>query len=624
MSNDFRRKLAILALLTGVFAIVSYFGLTVPVYAADCGGVETAIIDCASANDATGSPVVAVLVLVIQILTGLVGIVAIGAFIYAGIMYSSASGESSQIAKAKEIMLNTVLGLVIFAAMAVMLNYLIPGGLFTGTAKFGAGGNGLGDQILKDTTNSGTGSGDNDDLSEGTVDITVATYNIRATDLTSWDSVRANSILNYMKTVDIVGIQEGRNTSNSWLMPRMKKAGYSWSTAGKAANARKIYFSAKKFTLAKQGSKTINDKKDVVWVKLKEKTSGTQFYVANVHLDVASTSARLSNLKTALPYIKNTLNDAPVIFIGDMNSKRGSTEDKMIQSYGFKDSYDIATTKTNLQYRTTIPNFTGGTSGTIQVKQHQVDHIYLKGNLAAKSIAVILHKGSDHLPVQATIGIADNRSSPKVDFSVSLQGVQNFRDLAMLNSNIIKPGVIYRSAKLSPATTSDKTKLATTLKNGIIIDLRTPSVIADSPDPRINGVANLNYPVTAATSAKGYVDSFVNDAAVRKQFGLAITKIANTSGPVLIHCTAGKDRTGWLSSMLLYAAGASDKQVMTEYLKSNDAGSYFSVDKTWLNAALTAARKNNGGSIMTYIASSSNGLGVSQDTIAKLKAKISK
>lgn len=600
---------------------VAYFS---PVaHAAECEGIQTSLINCSNTGDTTGSPVVAVLVVAIQILTAAVGVVAIGAFIYAGIIYSSASGNASQTAKAKEIIRNTLIGLVTFAAMAILLNYLIPGGLFTGTAKFGAGGNGESSKYT-DTANSGTGSGDNDDLSEGTVDITVATYNIRSTDLTSWDSVRANSILNYMKTVDIVGIQEGRNTSNSWLMPRMKKAGYSWSTAGKAANARKIYFSAKKFTLAKQGSKTINDKKDVVWVKLKEKTSGTQFYVANVHLDVASTSARLSNLKTALPYIKNTLNDAPVIFIGDMNAKRGSTEDKMIQSYGFKDSYDIATTKTNLQYRTTIPNFTGGTSGTIQVKQHQIDHIYLKGNLAAKSIAVILHKGSDHLPVQATIGIADNRSSPKVDSSVSLQGVQNFRDLAMLNSNIIKPGVIYRSAKLSPATTSDKTKLATTLKNGIIIDLRTPSVIADSPDPRINGVANLNYPVTAAASAKGYVDSFVNDAAVRKQFGLAITKIANTSGPVLIHCTAGKDRTGWLSSMLLYAAGASDKQVMTEYLKSNDAGSDFSVDKTWLNAALTAARKNNGGSIMTYITSSSNGLGVSQDTIAKLKAKISK
>ena len=77
---------------------------------------------------------------------------------------------------------------------------------------------------------------------------------------------------------------------------------------------------------------------------------------------------------------------------------------------------------------------------------------------------------------------------------------------------------------------------------------------------------------------------------------------------------------GWMAAMLMYIMGASDAQVMTEYLKSSDAG--YEVDKSWLNAALSAARKNNGGSIMNYITSPTKGLGVSTDTIAKLKTKL--
>ncbi len=614
-----RGGIALLALFSSVALAAAIFAPSA--LAASCGGVETAVIDCSGVNDTTGSPVVAVLALTIQILTGLVGITAIGALIYAGILYSSASGNASQVAKAKELIANTVVGLVLFAGMAVLLNWLIPGGLFSGSATFGAGGNG---ESGKYTGAGGFGRQDvTPPDSKNTINITVATYNIRASNLTAWDNVRANSIFAYMKTVDIVGIQEGRDDSNAWLTSKMKGAGYGRTTL-KANGARQIFYNVKKFTLIKQGSLALNSQKDITWVKLKEKTSGTQFYVADVHLSVASSSVRMPELKKGLPYITNTLKDAPLVFIGDMNAKRGSSEDKLIKSYGFKDLYDVAASKSNLQYRTTVPNFKGGTTGSIQIKQHQVDHIYIKGNLSPKAIAIMLHKGSDHLPVQGTIGIADNRQDKSKDGAISLQGVQNFRDVAALNSSLIKPGVIYRSAKLAPATASDKSKLANTLKNGVIIDLRVPSAISSSPDPPISGVAHVNYPVTGVASASGYVDAFVTNAADRKQLGLALTKIANANGPVLIHCAAGKDRTGWLTSMLLYIAGATDQQVMAEYLKSNDAGAGFTVDRSWLNAALSAARKNNDGSIMTYITSPTNGLGVSQATVNKLKAKIHK
>ena len=204
---------------------------------------------------------------------------------------------------------------------------------------------------------------------------------------------------------------------------------------------------------------------------------------------------------------------------------------------------------------------------------------------------------------------------------ITLSGVNNFRDAAASSAGLMKSGVLYRSAKLQDATSSDRAKLASLLKNGVIVDMRTVKVRSGSPDGKVSGVTNLNFPVTGVSSADGYVKAFVSNAADRKQLGAAITKIADTKGNALIHCTAGKDRTGWMVAMIMYSIGASDKQVMTEYLKSKEYG--MEVDSAWLNAALKAAKKNNGGSIITYIKSKNKGLGVSDATIVKLKTKFS-
>ena len=42
-------------------------------------------------------------------------------------------------------------------------------------------------------------------------------------------------------------------------------------------------------------------------------------------------------------------------------------------------------------------------------------------------------------------------------------------------------------------------------------------------------------------------------------------------GPILIHCTAGKDRTGLLAAFILIAAGVHHDDVMADFLESNAA-----------------------------------------------------
>ena len=276
------------------------------------------------------------------------------------------------------------------------------------------------------------------DTTENGTSFTVATYNIRAARLSNsaWDDIRANSILEYVKTVDIVGLQETQrmlvnvkakdqiktsDNSEAWLTDRLQAAGYARTTptisprygATKADNGedRVIFWRSNKFTLVKQGNETLNDHRNLPWVRLKENVSGKEFYFVTTHLTYGgSTSKYLSvrgkQIKQILAFVNTNMSDAPVIFVGDMNSRSGSKEDKQIQKGGFKDAYKIATTKTNMKYTTTLASFIGGQTGVIDKKKgNHIDHIYLKNGASSTAVEIVERTGSDHLPVQADVAI---------------------------------------------------------------------------------------------------------------------------------------------------------------------------------------------------------------------------
>src|SRR6185369_11725319 len=64
---------------------------------------------------------------------------------------------------------------------------------------------------------------------------------------------------------------------------------------------------------------------------------------------------------------------------------------------------------------------------------------------------------------------------------------------------------------------------------------------------------------------------FVHGADVRAVFAAAARLVATPSElPLLFHCTAGKDRTGWLAAILLSALGVSRETVMADYLRTTE------------------------------------------------------
>jgi len=55
----------------------------------------------------------------------------------------------------------------------------------------------------------------------------------------------------------------------------------------------------------------------------------------------------------------------------------------------------------------------------------------------------------------------------------------------------------------------------------------------------------------------------------RKSYATLIRTMITADGPVIYHCTAGKDRTGWASAVVLGLLGVPRERVMRDYLLSN-------------------------------------------------------
>jgi hypothetical protein len=216
-----------------------------------------------------------------------------------------------------------------------------------------------------------------------------------------------------------------------------------------------------------------------------------------------------------------------------------------------------------------------------------------------------------HVPAAASTTSGTPTGGGPGDTTGAITSVNNLRDAAA-SSGKLKSGALYRSAQLSKLTTQDSKRLANLLgTNATIIDLRTATQRSGAPDKAVAGVKNVSIPIA------GVLDTtpMVTDSTRGAQLAKALRTAANAPGTVLIHCVAGKDRTGWMVAMIMYANGASDDQVMKEYLLSNGQGVGI-VKKEWLTNGVQAARSKHG-SVINYLKS----IGLTTNDISKLKTK---
>lgn len=68
---------------------------------------------------------------ILQFLAAGVGLAVAGGIIFGGYLYITARANASQVEKAKTVIINSVIGLLLFVFMYAILQFLIPGGVFT-------------------------------------------------------------------------------------------------------------------------------------------------------------------------------------------------------------------------------------------------------------------------------------------------------------------------------------------------------------------------------------------------------------------------------------------------------------------------------------------------------------
>ena len=186
--------------------------------------------------------------------------------------------------------------------------------------------------------------------------------------------------------------------------------------------------------------------------------------------------------------------------------------------------------------------------------------------------------------------------------AVVLESVPNLRDIGGWptgSGGVVKRGVLFRSGRLDSLVPPDMDTL-TGLGIRSVYDLRTRSEATTHPDqlpPKVDYMLLDVLAETAATSPARSVEALTDPALAEEVFGggelaeiyavgyrefitLSSAKAAyrrlflslSQPGvlPALIHCTTGKDRTGWAAAALLLFLGVSEEDVVSEYLLSND------------------------------------------------------
>lgn len=90
-----------------------------------------------SGNTLQTNPIFIYTVAILKVMSGLVGVATVGGFLWGGILYITARASASQVEKAKTVIINATIGLLMFIFMFAILQYLIPGGIFTGAIGLG-------------------------------------------------------------------------------------------------------------------------------------------------------------------------------------------------------------------------------------------------------------------------------------------------------------------------------------------------------------------------------------------------------------------------------------------------------------------------------------------------------
>ena len=245
---------------------------------------------------------------------------------------------------------------------------------------------------------------------------------------------------------------------------------------------------------------------------------------------------------------------------------------------------------------------------------------------------------------------ASPQTGPELPHVIELQGVSNLRDLGGYRTEdgrVVRRGMVYRSAALAKLTAADRAVMDR-LGLRTVCDFRGveesgrapthlpgPRIVALPIEPTVGaGLRDILRTREATGEAlhavleRAYAAYALDSSA---QYGALLDAILEGGTPLLFHCSAGKDRTGFGAAMLLTALGVPWDAVVADFEATNRfwrrdtvpsedlppaiRESLLRAEKRLLAAAFDAARQRHG-SVDAYLAEA---LGLDAGRRAKLQ-----
>lgn len=175
------------------------------------------------------------------------------------------------------------------------------------------------------------------------------------------------------------------------------------------------------------------------------------------------------------------------------------------------------------------------------------------------------------------------------NISLNIEGTWNDRDVSSITK--INTNTIFRSANLDNLSNSGVTEL---VKLGVtdVIDLRGSDRIKDHNKSLLDAFTFHHTPIDMGEMAsmqqifrlkntdhqsldgaykhmQNVYTNLINNSSTSRQFIKALRIIKQSKGATLIHCTAGKDRTGVLVAIILLILGIDQSLILDDYMHSN-------------------------------------------------------
>jgi protein-tyrosine phosphatase len=182
---------------------------------------------------------------------------------------------------------------------------------------------------------------------------------------------------------------------------------------------------------------------------------------------------------------------------------------------------------------------------------------------------------------------------------IKLDGAVNVRDvggLPLADGGVTAEGRLLRADNLQELSAADVTRLVDDIGVTTVIDLRsTAELTSEGPAPldAVASVRHAHHPVLpeAGLATDVVADVFVvRDEQDRSRFPgnrltghylgyledrpeqvvAAVRSIAASDGAALVHCAAGKDRTGVVVALTLSAVGVQPEAVVADYVATGE------------------------------------------------------